>query len=42
MIVEQYKHKFSELKQYAGIADDEPMLIQHFVRGLNDNISGGV
>lgn len=42
MIVKKYKHKFFEIKNYARITDDKPMVIQHFVRGLNDRISGGV
>lgn len=40
--VEQYERRFYELKQYAGIRDDEPMLVQHFIRVLNAHISGGV
>lgn len=40
--VEQYECRFYELKQYAGVGDDEAMLIQHFIRGLNARISGGV
>lgn len=40
--VEQYERRFYELKQYAGIGDDETMLVQHFIRGLNARISGGV
>lgn len=40
--VEQYEHRFYELKQYAGIGDDEAMLVQHFIRGLNARISGRV
>lgn len=42
MSVEQYERRFYELKQYAGISHDEGMLVQHFVRGLNAQISGGV
>lgn len=42
MVVEQYEHHFYELKQYAGIRNDEAMLVQHFFRGLNARISGGV
>lgn len=42
MTVDQYEHRFYELKQYAEIGNDEAMLLQHFLRGLNDRISGGV
>ncbi|GLJ16906.1 hypothetical protein SUGI_0291780 [Cryptomeria japonica] len=42
MIVDQYEHRFYELKQYARIGNDEAMLVQHFLRGLTDRISGGV
>ncbi|XP_059072251.1 uncharacterized protein LOC131043017 [Cryptomeria japonica] len=42
MSVDQFEHRFYELKQYAGIGNDEAMLVQHFLRGLNDRISGGV
>lgn len=42
MSMEQYGHRFFELKQYVGISDDEVMLVQHFIRGLNSCISGGV
>lgn len=42
MIVEKDEHRFFELKQYVSIGNDEVMLIQHFVRGLNAHIRGGV
>lgn len=42
MIVDQYEHRFYELKQYVGIGNDEAMLVQNFLRGLNDCICGGV
>ncbi|XP_057817973.1 uncharacterized protein LOC131030994 [Cryptomeria japonica] len=40
--VDQFEHMFYELKQYADIGNDEVMLVQHFLRGLNDRISGRV
>lgn len=40
--MEQYERRFFELRQYDGYADDEPMLIQHLVRGLNERIGGEV
>ena len=40
--MDQFEHRFYELKQYARIGNDEAMLVQHFLRGLNDRISGGV
>ncbi|XP_057839807.2 uncharacterized protein LOC131049758 isoform X2 [Cryptomeria japonica] len=40
--VDQFEHRFYELKQYVGIGNDEVMLVQHFLRGLNDRTSGGV
>lgn len=40
--MEKYEHRLFELRQYVGIVDDELMLIQHFVRGLSDHISGEV
>lgn len=42
IIVEQYEHNLFELKKYVRIEDDEAMLVQHFVRGTNNCISGGV
>lgn len=42
MSVDQFKHKFYELKQYVGIGNHEAMLMQHFLRGLTDHISKGV
>lgn len=39
--VEQYEWKFYELQQYTSIGDDEGILVQHFIRGLNSFISGG-
>lgn len=42
MSMDQFENRFYELKQYAGIGNDEVMLVQHFLRGLNDCISGGV
>lgn len=42
LLVDQFEHMFYELKQYVGIGNDEAMLVQHFLRGLNDRISGGV
>lgn len=40
--MDQFEHKSYELKQYGGIDNDEAMLVQHFLRGLNDRINGGV
>lgn len=42
MSVDEYECNIFELKQYAGIVGDESMIIQHFVRGLSDRISGEV
>lgn len=42
MSVEQYEHYFYELKGYVRIGDDETMIVHHFIRGLNDRISGDV
>lgn len=42
MTMEQYEHRFFELKQYADIGNDEAMLVQHFIRGSNAHISRGV
>lgn len=42
MTIEHYDKKLSELRQYSEIADDDVMLVQHFIRGLNDRIGGDV
>lgn len=41
MIVEDYGRRLFEFKQNLGVVDDA-MLVQCFVRGLNDHISGDV
>ena len=42
MTVVEYERKFFELMSYAGINDSSPLMVQHFIRGLNANIIGGV
>jgi hypothetical protein len=42
MSVEEYERKFYELKPFSGFKDDGPILVQHFIRGLNNLISGEV
>lgn len=39
MSVEEYERKFYELKHFSGFRDDGPILVQHFIRYLNDRIS---
>ena len=38
----EYEHKFFELMSYVGISDSSPLMIQHFIKGLNANIIGDV
>ena len=42
MIIVEYERKFYELMPYAGISDNPPQLSQHFIRGLNNWLVGGV
>lgn len=42
MLIVEYEQKFFELVPYAGISDNSPLMVKHFIRGLNDNIIGGV
>ena len=42
MIVAEYERKFSELIPYAGISDSSPLIVQHFIQGLNNRYIGGV
>ena len=42
MSVDDYERKFIELKSYLGFKDDEPMLTQHFLRGLNGRLACSV
>jgi hypothetical protein len=42
MSVAEYERKFYELMPYAGISDSSPLMVQHFIRGLNNRYIGGV
>ena len=42
MTIVEYERKFFELVPYAGVSDSSPLMVQHFIRGLNDSIIGGV
>ena len=36
MTIEEYERKFDGLKPFASYRDNGIMLVQHFIRGLND------
>lgn len=42
MSVDQFEHRLYELKLYVRLDNNEAMLVQLFLRGLNDRISGRV
>ena len=42
MSVAEYERKFYELIPYAGISDSSPLMVQHFIWGLNNRYIGGV
>ena len=42
MIVVEYELKFYELMPFLGISDNPTQLAQHFIRGLNNHLVGGV
>ena len=42
MTVVEYERKFYELMPFAGINDSSPLMVQHFIRGLNNRFIGGV
>ena len=42
MTVIEYECKFYELMPFSVISDNPTQLAQHFIRGLNNNIVGGV
>lgn len=39
MIVDQREDRFFELKQYASTTNNDTLLVQHSVQGLNDYIN---
>ena len=42
MIVEKYERKFYELIPFARISDSSPLMVQHFIWGLNNHFIRGV
>lgn len=42
MSVVEYERKFYELMPYAGISNSSPLMVQHFIRSLNNRYIGGV
>ena len=42
MTVTEYERKFYELMPFAGISDSSPLMVYHFIRGLNNHYIGGV
>ena len=42
MSVAEYERKFYELMPYAGFSDSSPLMVQHFIRRLNNRYIGGV
>ena len=41
MSVVEYERKFYELMPYASISDSSPLMVQHFIQGLNNCFIGG-
>ena len=42
MSVVEHERKFYEPMPNAGISDSSPLMVQHFIRGLNNRFIGGV
>ena len=42
MTITEYERKFFELIPFSGFSDNPTQLAQHFIRGLNNRLAGGV